>query len=156
MLTRSIAAAGGGVPELEVVPGDDVMDLQRFNQIGLHEIGCRLFREIHVKSLRDHEINAERGYFRGLAPKRAQSERGDIGLEDGTRVRLERQHAPGQSRRGGNGPGFADDGLVSPVHTVEIADGNHRTPMLPKQRFCLSVYAHRVGKCQQVITRSSQ
>ena len=47
-----------------------------------------------------------------------------------TRVRLEREHGERRPEIPGDAPALLDDGTVTQVNAIEIADGDHRAPRI--------------------------
>jgi hypothetical protein len=108
--------------------------VQLFNQKAPRKIGGLGLRELERERL-DHDLER-----RGLASQQVElarqgrERRLSAAADDHSRVRIERQHDGRQALLARQADGLRQDGLMTPMHAVEIADRDERWASGPQHR----------------------
>ena len=118
--------AGRPVPEPEVLPDHDERGVQLLDQHVVHELLGGEPGELRGERHHAERVDAERLDQLGLAGRLGQHRRVRAGPDHLGRVRVEGHHHRLHAELPGPLHGVPDDRLVSAVHAVEDADGDHR------------------------------
>src|SRR5699024_10106759 len=112
--------------EAHIIADDDDAGPEGLDEVGADELLGRLRGEVEIVGLDHESVDPGRGDELGPLPGAHDHHRRVLGAVDRARVRVEghRDRAqPLPSGECGNGP---QDGLVTAVHTVEVAEGHDR------------------------------
>ena len=92
-----------------------------------NKIVCGLQAGLFIESPANQAINAQTGQSPGLAAKWRQPKGWCIGLEQVPRMRLESQSQGWAPNKVSQGTALFDQGLMAPVNSIEITDGDRAT-----------------------------
>jgi hypothetical protein len=110
-----------------------MLHTQAFYQHSVDEFGSTEFAETLIERQAQHLIDAFGSQQFQLVAQACQTGRRGGGREELTRLRLENNHATGQTQFDSTIPQARQNSLVASVNTVKVANGGDATPMAGKQ-----------------------
>lgn len=102
---------------------------EAFNQRGVDELRGTQLSQAAIERQAQHQIDALLAQQLQLFTQAGEPRRRLVRREELTRLRLEDHHAARQPQLGRTFAQARQDGLMPPVHAVEIADGGDAAPM---------------------------
>jgi hypothetical protein len=123
---EKIRRSGAVGAEMEIEADGDAGDRQLVEQDALDEIIGAQRRQCGVEPEHDRAVEAGRLQQAQLVALVGQAEQRLVRPEKTARVRLEGEGGGGVAQQGGASLRGRNDGPVAAMHTVKIADGDHR------------------------------
>ena len=128
-LEQEVEIAGTVTAETEIVAHFQVPHAKAFNQCGVDELGRAELAQPTIERQAQHQIDALLAQQLQLFTQAGEPRRRLVRRKVLTWLRLEDHHAARQPQLGRTFAQARQDGLMPPVHAVEIADGGDAAPM---------------------------
>jgi len=128
-LEQEVEVAGAVTAETEIVAHFQVPHAKAFNQCGVDELGRAELAQPTIEGQAQHQINSLLAQQLQFLAQPGQPCGRPIRRKVFTWLRLEDHHAARPAPLGRTFAQTRQDGLMPPVHAVEIADGGDAAPM---------------------------
>src|SRR5690606_21385406 len=128
-LEQKVKITGTVTTETEVVADFQMAHAQPFNQGGMHEFGSAQFTQASIECQAQHQIHALLTQQTKLFAQPCEPRRGFVPCKEFPGLGFENHHTAGHPQFGRTLAQALQDGLMPPMHSVEIADGGHAPPM---------------------------
>ncbi len=128
-LQQKIEIAGTVTTEAEIVTDLQIPYAKPLYQRRMDELGSTQLAQASIEREAQHQVHALLSQQAQFFPQAGKPSRGLVRREELTGLRLEDHHAAGQPQFGRALAQARQDGLMPPVHSVEVADGGDAPPM---------------------------